>query len=49
MNKEELEKYLKEQIEVLKQEIKNKQLLLENLLNQLDNINDNDNDNDNNN
>lgn len=25
MNKEELEKYLKEQIEVLKQEIKNKQ------------------------
>lgn len=45
MNKEELEKYLKEQIEVLKQEIKNKQLLLENLLNQLDNINDNDNNN----
>lgn len=47
MNKEELEKYLKEQIEVLKQEIKNKQLLLENLLNQLDNINDNDNNNNN--
>lgn len=45
MNKEELEKYLKEQIEVLKQEIKNKQLLLENLLNQLDNINDNNNNN----
>lgn len=39
MNKEELEKYLKEQIELLKQEINNKQLLLENLLNQLDNIN----------
>ena len=47
MNKEELEKYLKEHIEVLKQEIKNKQLLLENLLNQLDNINDNDNNNNN--
>ena len=38
MNKEELEKYLKEQIELLKQEINNKQLLLENILNQLDNI-----------
>lgn len=39
MNKEELEKCIKELIEVFKQEIQNKQLLLENLLNQLDNIN----------
>ena len=39
MNKDELEKCINELIEVFKQEIQNKQLLLENLLNQLDNIN----------